>query len=201
MESWPAEAVLHEVLSLRKWFVAHSASPSMVVAHEIEGNFVRPMMRIVPVTNRVQNIGRYTFRVLRACTITFFGSTLETGVDVYAEAYNAADWMARAFGRAGGYEGPLMQIYDFSQLPETPTDSWIFFDLSSTVVNVRQDEYGLWMVPADVSYYVEHSVATNVPTATPVPPSAPPPGTPSGPPPGTPPPSPGLITIKRKVHI
>jgi hypothetical protein len=201
VDPWPADALIHEMYSLRKWLLSYPLAPRTVAAREIEGDFERPMIRITPLTNRVQNLGRFRFNMVRTCTITFFGSTEESGKDLHAEAYGAGDWMARIFGRDGAYQGPVVRIYDFSTSPEIPTTGWIFFDTNTITVSIRQDQYGLWTVPADVTYRVEHGEEFEFPNWPQVPDSEDDPDSvvPGPDPQPLPAPSP-LITIKRKVE-
>lgn len=197
---WPQHSILHEVFSLRKWLLSHPLAPAAIVAREIEGDFERPMVRITPISDRVQNLGVSRYNVIRTMNFSYFGSTPQANTDLNAEAYLAGDWLMYALGRDGAYQGPIVQIYDFARTPEVPTDSWIMFTAST--VDKRQDQWGLWTVMADVTYHVEHAVdpALIIPSAPGPPDDFPTEGSPAGPPMTDPQPDP-LAPVIQQVLI
>lgn len=162
LRAWPADALEHELRSLRRFLRLSPECPDEVRINEYEGTFIRPSLRIVPVTSSIVRLGAST-TVTRSLTIAWFGAESEDAQETEREARAAASWLTTILAVGDQTRSRTIRIYDYSNA-NSPSETRRGIDVDYTSIDVTQlrDDVGLYSVAADFRYVVRTDIPMNV---------------------------------------
>lgn len=169
LRAWPRDQLEHELRSLRRFLRQFPECPDEVRINDYEGTFIRPSIRIVPVTAAASRSGAST-TLTRSITIAWFGSESDDQREVEYEARAVASWLVNALTVGDTTKRRTIRVYDFST-PNNPQETrrGLDVDYASISATTLRDDVGLYSVAVDFRYQVRTDipiVATTLPTVT-----------------------------------
>lgn len=169
LRAWPRDQLEHELRSLRRFLRSFPECPDEVRVNDYEGTFIRPSIRIVPVTAAASRAGAST-TLTRSITIAWFGSDSDDQREVEYEARAVASWLANALTVGDATKRRTIRVYDFST-PNNPQETrrGLDVDYSSISATMLRDDVGLYSVAVDFRYQVRTDIpiaGTTLPTVT-----------------------------------